>query len=220
MGEIERTQRTNVRRLPGRGSYDRDLIHQVLDEGLVCHVGFADAHGPVVIPMAYARDGDTLLLHGSRASRTLRHLASDEPVCVTTTILDGLVLARSAFHHSMNYRAVVVFGRATEITDEAEKRAALEAYVEALLPGRWRAARQPTAKELAATAVVRLAIDEASAKVRAGPPVDDEDDLERPVWAGVLPLETVVGTPEPAADLAPGLELPDALATWRPASRE
>jgi hypothetical protein len=191
------SQRAQVRRLPDRAAYDRETIHAILDEGLVCHVGFVSEGQPHVIPMSYGRDGDRLLLHGSAASRLMRGLEAGWPVCLTVTLLDGLVLARSAFHHSMNFRSVVMFGRATPVDDPAAKSAALHAISEHVVPGRWDEVRPPNARELAATAVLEVPIEEASAKIRTGPPRDDLEDLSLPVWAGVLPLETIPGEPVP-----------------------
>jgi len=191
------SQRAQVRRLPDRAAYDRETIHAILDEGLVCHVGFVSEGQPHVIPMSYGRDGDRLLLHGSSASRLVRGLEAGWPVCLTVTLLDGLVLARSAFHHSLNFRSVVMFGRATPVDDPAAKSAALRAISEHVIPGRWEEVRPPNARELAATAVLEVPIEEASAKIRTGPPRDDLEDLSLPVWAGVLPLETIPGEPVP-----------------------
>ena len=191
------SQRAQVRRLPDRAAYDRETIHAILDEGLVCHVGFVSEGQPHVIPMSYGRDGDRLLLHGSAASRLMRGLEAGWPVCLTVTLLDGLVLARSAFHHSLNFRSVVMFGRATPVDDPAAKSAALRAISEHVIPGRWEEVRPPNARELAATAVLEVPIEEASAKIRTGPPRDDLEDLSLPVWAGVLPLETIPGEPMP-----------------------
>jgi nitroimidazol reductase NimA-like FMN-containing flavoprotein (pyridoxamine 5'-phosphate oxidase superfamily) len=209
------TARTTVRRLPARGAYDPAVIHAILDEGLVCHVGFVADGQPFVIPTIHGRVGDTLYVHGSAASRMLRALAGGIPVCVTVTIVDGLVLARSAFHHSMNYRSAVVLGTATSVTDPAERDQALRAITDHVVPGRWDAVRPPNEKELAATAVLRLPIAEASAKVRTGPPVDDDEDYALPVWAGVLPL--VLGAHAPVADprLPPGLAPPEHVTAWR-----
>jgi uncharacterized protein len=184
-----------VKRLPERGHYDRATIDAILDEALICHVGFVFDEQPYVIPTLHARVGDTLYLHGSAASRTLRHLAGGARVCVTATLLDGLVLARSVFHHSMNYRSVVLLGTATLVPDE-EKRDALHALTEQLAPGRWDEARQPTAKELKGTSILRLQIDEASAKIRSGPPSDDPEDEELPVWAGVVPVHLAAAPSE------------------------
>ncbi|HEX8164089.1 MAG TPA: pyridoxamine 5'-phosphate oxidase family protein [Pyrinomonadaceae bacterium] len=189
------TDRTQVRRLPRRAAYDRALVYQILDEGFVCHVGFVADAQPFVIPTAYGRAGDTLYLHGAKASRMLKALAAGAEACVTVTLVDGLVLARSAFHHSMNYRSVVVFGRASAVEDPREKLDAMRAFSEHLIPGRWSEVREPNERELAATLVLALPLAEASAKVRAGAPVDDEEDLALPVWAGELPLRTVACEP-------------------------
>lgn len=193
------SERARVRRLPDRARYDATSIEAILDEGLVAHVGIVTERGPVVIPTAYGRVGDTLYLHGSPASRLVRSLAGGIEVCVTVTLLDGLVLARSAFHHSMNYRSVVVFGTATEVRDLDEKRAALDALVEHIVPGRGAEVRPASDKELRGTSVLTVPLAEASAKVRTGPPIDDEEDLERPVWAGVVPFAPVPGPPWPDA---------------------
>ena len=195
------TARTTVRRQPDRGRYDRDQVHAILDEGLVAHVGLVSGDGPVVIPMLYGRDGDRLLLHGSTASRLMRSGAKGLDMCVTVTLVDGLVLARSAFHHSMNYRSVVVFGQATPVTDLAERRAALDLLVDHIVPGRGADVRPPSDKELRSTLVLALPLDECSVKLRTGPPIDDEEDLDRFTWAGVVPLTTVPGAPVPDPDL-------------------
>lgn len=202
------TQRTQIKRLPQRGDYDRALIHQILDEALVCHVGFVVNDQPFVIPTAYGRVGDRLYIHGSPASRMLRTLKADVEVCVTVTLLDGLVLARSAFHHSMNYRSVVVFGKATVVEESTEKLAALKAFTEHVVPGRWTEVRPPTAQELAGTLVLSLPLHEASAKVRTGPPKDDEADYALPVWAGELPLRLTTLTPIPDPQLPSVIETP------------
>jgi nitroimidazol reductase NimA-like FMN-containing flavoprotein (pyridoxamine 5'-phosphate oxidase superfamily) len=198
MSDFARTPRTTLKRLPARGVFDRPAVHAILDEGLVCHVGFVADGQPFVIPTTYARIGDRLYVHGSAASRMLRALSGGIPVAVTVTLLDGLVLARSTFHHSMNYRSVVVLGEATLVEDPEERTAALEAIVEHVVPGRSRLVRGPNEKELLATSVLRLDLVEVSAKVRTGPPIDDEEDLGRDCWAGVLPLRLVPG--EPVAD--------------------
>jgi nitroimidazol reductase NimA-like FMN-containing flavoprotein (pyridoxamine 5'-phosphate oxidase superfamily) len=208
---------TRVRRVPQRGVYDRAAIAAILDEGIVCHVGFVDEGLPVVIPTGYVRDGDRLLLHGSRASRMMRHLASGAPVCVTVTLLDGIVLARSAFHHSMNYRSVVVHGQAAAIP-EAETNALLLRYMERLLPGRWDAVRQPSAKELAGTLAVELPLTAASAKVRTGPPLDEPEDVGFPVWAGVVPLRVAADAPRQDPTQAPA-PAPVHVTAWRPDRR-
>ena len=189
------TARSRVRRLPERGAYDRATIDAILDEAMICHVGFVEDGQPYVIPTIHARDGDQLYLHGSSASRTLRELAGGIPMCVTVTILDGLVLARSAFHHSMNYRSVVVLGTAVEVEDRSEQLHAMETISEHVAPGRWAEARQPDDREIRQTKILRIALDEASAKMRSGGPKDDEEDLALPVWAGVLPFRLVPQEP-------------------------
>jgi nitroimidazol reductase NimA-like FMN-containing flavoprotein (pyridoxamine 5'-phosphate oxidase superfamily) len=189
------TPRSTVRRKKERGLHDRAAVNAILDEGLICHVGFVSDGAPVVIPTAYGRVGDHLYLHGAVGNHMLRSMAEGGEACVTVTLLDGLVLARSAFHHSMNYRSVVLFGVAEKVTDEEEKAAALEAIVEHLVPGRTADARGSNPAELRSTLVVRLPIDEGSAKVRTGAPIDDEDDLDLPVWAGVVPLTLTAGPP-------------------------
>lgn len=202
------TQRTQIKRLPQRGDYDRTLIHQILDEGLVCQVGFVVEAQPFVIPTAYGRVGDRLYIHGSPASRMLRTLKESVEVCVTVTLLDGLVLARSAFHHSMNYRSVVIFGKAEIVEDATEKLEALKAFTEHVVPGRWVEVRPPTPQELGATLVLTLPLNEASAKVRTGPPKDDEADYELPIWAGELPLRLTPLVPVSDPHLPPGMNLP------------
>jgi nitroimidazol reductase NimA-like FMN-containing flavoprotein (pyridoxamine 5'-phosphate oxidase superfamily) len=194
---LERTDRSRLRRKRDRGSFDRALADAVLDEALVAHVATVTEQGPIVLPMAHARIGDHLYVHGSPANHLLRTLAAGAPACVTVTILDGLVLARSAFHHSMNYRSVVLFGAMEKVVDREEKRAASAALVEHLAPGRSSEARMPTDDELDATLFVRLAIREGSLKARSGGPIDDEVDLDWPVWAGHLPLRTTFGEPVP-----------------------
>jgi len=188
------SERTRVRRLPRRAAYDRATIDAILDEGLVCHLAFVAGGQPYAIPTAYARIGDHLYVHGSAASRMLE-AAAGAPVCFTVTLLDGLVLARSAFHHSMNYRSVVVLGAAEEVEDESERLAAMRALVERVARGRWDEIRPPSAQELKATTILRLAVAESSAKVRTGPPIDDDEDLALPVWAGVVPLALTRGAP-------------------------
>ncbi len=210
-----KTPRTTVRRLKERGAYDRDTLYGILDEGLVCHAGFVVDGRPVVIPMAYARQGDRLILHGSVASRLMKALGEGVETCITVTLLDGLVLARSVFHHSMNYRSAVVFGVAHPIPDPAEKLAALEALTEHLVPGRSADARGPNRKELAATEVLALPIDEGSAKVRSGPPGDAKSDLAMPIWAGVVPFAPATGAPVPSPDLIAGIEPPAYVTGYR-----
>jgi nitroimidazol reductase NimA-like FMN-containing flavoprotein (pyridoxamine 5'-phosphate oxidase superfamily) len=189
------TPRTRVVREPQRAVYDRDAVNQILDEAFLCHVGFVVDGQPFVIPTSYGRGGDVLYIHGSAASRMLRNLDQGVRVCITVTLVDGLVLARSVFNHSMNYRSVVILGTATLVGDPAEKLAALRALSERIIPHRWDDARQPNDKELKATSVLRLPINEYSAKVRVGPPLDDEEDYAFPTWAGVIPLEMTTGQP-------------------------
>jgi len=191
------TARTRVVREPQRAVYDRAAAYKILDEGFICHLGFSVDGQPYVIPTSYGRSGDVLYVHGSAASRMLRRLSEGIPVCMTVTLLDGLVLARSAFNHSMNYRSVVVLGSAKLVDDPEEKLKALQVLSEHIIPGRWAEARQPNEKELKATTVIRLPIEEFSAKVRTGPPIDDEEDYSFPVWAGVIPLATEAGQPIP-----------------------
>lgn len=204
--DFEVTERTRLKRLPARASYERESVYGILDEGLVCHVGFVVNGEPVVIPTGYGRAGDTLYIHGSAASRMLRTLAGGVGVCVTVTLLDGLVLARSAFHHSMNYRSVVVFGKASAVEDAEEKVEALRAITEHIVPGRWDEVREPDEGELKKTLVLKLPLAEASAKVRTGPPIDDEPDYQLPIWAGELPVRLTTGALVPDPRLAPGLE--------------
>ena len=199
------TDRTRVRRVPARGVFDRAAIYAILDEAFVCHVAFAVDGQPYAMPTGYARQGDALYLHGSAASRMVRQLSAGVDVCVTVTIVDGLVLARSAFHHSMNYRSVVVLGRARLVTGRDEKLAAMRCFTDHVVPGRWAEVRPITDQELKGTAVLALPIEEASAKVRTGPPLDDAEDLEWPVWAGVVPLGTTVGELVPDAHLIAGV---------------
>jgi len=209
MRDFAPTERTQVRRLPKRAVYDREAIYRILDEGLVCHVGFVVDGQPVVIPTGYGRDGDTLYVHGAAASRMLRDLAKGVEVSIAVTLLDGLVLARSAFHHSMNYRSVVIFGTAAVVEDQTTKREALRAFTEHITPGRWREVRPPTESELKATTVLAIPLKEMSAKVRTGPPLDDEEDYSLPVWAGVLPLELRSEQPMADSRLSASIEVPD-----------
>jgi len=195
MTEYARTARNRVRRHPERGAYDSATIDPIVDGALLCHVGFVIEGQPFVIPTLHARDGDTILLHGAAGSRLLKHAATGAPLCITVTHLDGLVLARSVFNHSINYRSAVLFGVGRVVDDPAEKEDALLRFTERLLPGRWDDAREPTEKEIRATGVVAVAIESASAKVRSGPPKDDDDDLALPVWAGVIPVSAQFDTP-------------------------
>ena len=205
---FEKTSRNTVKRMPARGQYDREVIYPIIDAALICHVGFVQNGQPFVIPTIHARQGDSIFLHGAKASRLLKHIASGEPVCVAVTHVDGLVMARSVFHHSMNYRSATIFGRGQLIEDEAEKFNALAVVTEHLMPGRWADARQPTPLELNATTVVEIFIESASAKMRNGPPSDDEEDYALPVWAGVLPLRAQWLAPENDPRLRDGIELP------------
>jgi nitroimidazol reductase NimA-like FMN-containing flavoprotein (pyridoxamine 5'-phosphate oxidase superfamily) len=209
-----KTPRTRVRRRAGRGSYERATIDAILDEGLVAHAGIVSDGQPYVIPVLYARAGSQIYLHGSPLSRLVRSLSEGFPMCLTVTLLDGLVLARSAFHHSMNYRSVVVLGRGHPVRERDEKREALRVLVERLVPGRSEDARGPSAKELRATEVVALPIDEASAKIRTGPPADAAADYELPVWAGVVPMGLSAGAPTPDDRCA--LPVPGYVAAWSP----
>jgi nitroimidazol reductase NimA-like FMN-containing flavoprotein (pyridoxamine 5'-phosphate oxidase superfamily) len=206
------TDRVRLRRLPDQGSYRREDLDAVLDAGFVCHLGVVVDEWPMVVPTTYARAGDHLVVHGSAASRSLRAAKSPAPVSVTVTLVDGLVLARSVFNHSVNYRCAMVYGLPELLEDPADKLAALEALSEHVAPGQWGYARSPSSKELAATTVLRLALDEASVKVSEGPPGDDRPDLDLDVWAGVVPLATVRGAPEPAPDLRAGIAVPDHIA--------
>ena len=206
--------RTRVRRMPARGDYERERIEAILDEGLVAHLGFAVDEQPYVVPTLHARVGEQVYFHGSSASRTVRALASGAQMCLTVTLLDGLVLARSAVHHSVNYRSVIVLGQARAIVEPTEKMTAIEAFTERLIPGRWDEVRGPTAKELKAIQVLALPLDEASAKLRVGPPVDDEEDYALDTWAGVIPLSTVAGEPAPDERLLEGTAPSPAARAW------
>jgi nitroimidazol reductase NimA-like FMN-containing flavoprotein (pyridoxamine 5'-phosphate oxidase superfamily) len=213
--ELVPSDRTRIKRLPERGRYERATVEAILDEGFVCHLGFTTERGPVVIPTSYGRVDDRLYIHGSPASRMLRSLKTGIPVCVTVTLIDGLVLARSTVHHSINYRSVVVFGEADEVTDPAEKHAALAAFVEHVIPGRTTEARPATDKEVKGTLVLALPLSEASAKVRGGPPVDDADDLGLSCWAGVLPLAMQPGAPQADEHVAPGTPVAASIASYQ-----
>ena len=209
------TERTRVVREPHRGAYDRETIYKILDEGFVCHVGFAVEGQPFVIPTLYARVDDAIYFHGSAASRMLRGAASGVSVCVTVTLTDGLVLARSVFNHSMNYRSVVALGRATLVDGSAEKLKALHAFTEKILPGRWAEARQPNENELKATSILKLPLTEVSAKIRSGPVQDDEEDYALPVWAGIVPLHLQAGAPIRDERCDPGIPTPAYAAKYR-----
>jgi len=206
--DFPQTQRTTLKRLPKRGVYDRELVYRILDEGFICHVSFAVDGQPFVIPTGYARVDDQLFVHGSQMSRMLRTLAQGVDVCVAVTLIDGLVLARSAFHHSVNYRSVVIFGRAAMVEEGEAKLAALLAFSEQVIPGRWNDVREPTEQELRATTVLSLPLVEVSAKVRTGPPLDDDEDYALNVWAGVLPLKLVAGEPLNDPRLPHGIKPP------------
>jgi uncharacterized protein len=215
MSTFTPTTRTQVKRLPKRGAYDRETVFRILDEAFVCHVGFVADEQPYVIPTNFGRSGETLYLHGSAASRMLRTLSEGVPVCVTVTLTDGLVLARSAFHHSVNYRSVVVLGRARLVEDAAEKMEALRLFTEHIMKGRWEEIRWPTEQELKATTVLALPLEEVSAKVRTGGPIDDEEDYSLPVWAGVVPLPVVPAEPVRDARLQAGTEIPKYMKAYR-----
>ncbi len=207
--QLTPTQRSKIKRIPKRGNYETQVIYNILDEALICHVGFIANNQPFVIPTAYGRVDDKLYIHGSPASRMLRTLDRGIEVCVTVTLLDGLVLARSAFHHSMNYRSVVIFGTATLVNNTEEKSEALRAFTEHVIPQRWKEVRQPSKQELQGTMVLSLPLTEASAKMRTGNPIDDEADYDLPVWAGVLPLQRVAGKAIADDRLVAGVEVPD-----------
>ncbi len=215
MDTSTQTNRTKVKRLPARGAYDRETIYAILDDGFICHVGFVVEGQPYVIPTGYARIGDDLYIHGSSASRMLRNLAEGVEVCITVTLVDGLVLARSAFHHSINYRSVVVLGKAMLVEDADEKYAALEAFTNHIIPERWPEIRWPNELELKATSVLKLPIEEASAKIRTGDPKDDEEDYAMDVWAGVLPISQVPGEPIPDSRLATDISPPEHVTGYR-----
>jgi len=209
------TDRTRIVREPQRAVYDREEIYKILDEGMVCHVGFAVEGQPYVIPTLYGRVGDAIYFHGSAASRMLRGLSGGAGVCLTVTLTDGIVVARSIFNHSMNYRSVVVLGKATLVDEPGEKLEALRAFSEKILPGRWGDARKPNAQELKATSILRLPLTEVSAKVRSGPPMDDAPDLPLPIWAGVIPLRMVAEAPIRDASCSPEIPVPDYVAHYR-----
>ena len=208
MNEFTPTERTKVRRLPDRGKYDSESVYGILDEAFICHVGFVVESQPYVIPTGFARVNDTLYIHGSAASRMLRTLADGVQVCVTVTLIDGIVMARSGFHSSMNYRSVVILGRATQVEGRDEKLAAMAAFSEQVMPGRWKDLRETTDAELKGTLVLSLPLKEVSAKVRTGPPKDDEVDYALPLWAGIVPLQLTAGNPINDPRLPTGIEPP------------
>ena len=220
MTAFPKERRNKVQRMPARGQYEREEIYRIVDDALLCHVGFVQDGQPFVIPTLHARDGDTLLLHGSSASRLMKYAGAGGALCVTVTQVDGIVLARSIFNHSINYRSAVLFGSGELITAPEEKLDALARFTERLLPGRWDDARQPNRKELKATAVVAVPIDSASAKVRIGPPKDDEEDLALPIWAGVLPIGQRYGAPIVHPGAADSETPPDYLAAFLAARRD
>lgn len=210
-----------MKRLPKRGEYDHAAVYQILDEAFICHVGFAADGKPVVIPTSYARIGDDLYIHGSAASRLLQSLEEGIDVCVTVTLIDGLVLARSAFHHSINYRSVVIFGNANVVDDPDEKITALHSFTDHVVPGRWEEVRPPNESEMRATLVLKLPLVEVSAKVRTGPPIDDEQDYQLSVWAGVVPLKLTAGAPISDDRLPAGIEPPEYASEYaRPAVKD
>jgi nitroimidazol reductase NimA-like FMN-containing flavoprotein (pyridoxamine 5'-phosphate oxidase superfamily) len=216
MSEFQPTDRTQVKRLPKRGHYDRETVYRILDAGFVCHIGFGVEGQPYVIPTNYGRSGDTLYVHGSAASRMLKTLSAGIPVCVTVTHVDGLVLARAAFHHSVNYRSVVILGTARLVEDPAEKMEALRIFTDHVLKGRWDDVRPPNEQEMKATTVLALPLEEVSAKVRTGGPIDDAEDYSLPVWAGVLPLTTVAKALEPDAQRKNDPPVPEYLKNYSP----
>lgn len=209
MSTFTPTERTTLKRLPKRGEFDRSVVYEILDEAFVCHVGFVADGKPVVIPTSFGRIDDDLYIHGSAASRMLRSLAEGIEVCVTVTLIDGLVLARSAFHHSINYRSVVVFGRATVVAEQDEKIKALHAFTDHIVDERWRDVRPPTENELQATVVLKLPLAEVSAKTRTGPPIDDDEDYALPIWAGVVPMALTAGPPVADDRVLAGIEVPE-----------
>ena len=220
MDDFARTERNKVKRLPQRAQYDKETIYRIVDAAAICHVGFTQEDQPVVIPMLHARIGDTLYFHGAPASRLLKLISAGQPMCVAFTVLDGLVLARSVFHHSVNYRSAVVFGTGQLVESDQEKLTALEALTEHIAPGRWADARQPNQKELDATSVIALRIESASAKIRTGPPVDDEADYALAVWAGVVPLHLQASSPIDDPKLSSGIDVPSYISNYTNTGRE
>jgi nitroimidazol reductase NimA-like FMN-containing flavoprotein (pyridoxamine 5'-phosphate oxidase superfamily) len=220
MSSFPITYRTRVRRLAERGSYDRETVYSILDEAFICHVGFVSEAKPVVLPTLYGRDGDRLYIHGSAANRMLRDISKGVDMCITVSLVDGIVLARSAFHMSVNYRSVVVHGRATAVEGGEEKARALKILSEHVIPGRWAEVREPSEKELKATAVMSIDLKEVSAKVRTGGPKDDADDMRRPTWAGVLPLEMQFGDLLPDELMVAGIAIPEYLKVSSPKKRK
>ena len=214
MTEYQPTERTRVRRKPSRGNYDREVIHAILDEALICHIGFAVNGQPYVIPTIHARVGERLYLHGSQRSRAFGEVAVGTPCCVTASLVDGLVLARSATQHSLNYRSAIILGTGRRVTEPEEKTAALQAVVEHIVPGRWDEVRGPSADELDETFVIGIEIEEASAKARTGPSIDKRGDVDPEKWAGILPVEISTAEPVPGEDVQPDLPIPPHVAEW------
>ena len=214
MSAFAKTDLNRVKRVPDRGHYDKETIYPIIDEATICHVGFVADERPFVIPTIHARQGDTLLLHGATTSRMLKTIQQGNPICITITLLDGLVMARSVFHHSMNYRSAVLFGQGHLIDDPEAKMEALYTFTEKLIPGRWDDARQPNATETKATSIIAVPIDSASAKIRMGPPGDDDEDYALPVWAGVVPITQRLTTPLDDPRLTPGIAVPDYLTRY------
>jgi nitroimidazol reductase NimA-like FMN-containing flavoprotein (pyridoxamine 5'-phosphate oxidase superfamily) len=213
--KFPKTSRNKVKRHPERGAYDSSVIYPIIDEALICHVGFIQDNQPYVIPTLHARQGDAILLHGAKSSRLLRHVEAGGEVCITITLLDGIVLARSVFSHSINYRSAVLFGRGHVILDDDMRMQALETFTERLIPGRWQDVRPPSEVELKQTTIVAVPIESASAKIRSGPPKDNQDDLELPVWAGVLPLHQVCGAAVADPQLGAETEVPEYIRNYR-----
>jgi nitroimidazol reductase NimA-like FMN-containing flavoprotein (pyridoxamine 5'-phosphate oxidase superfamily) len=215
MPQFSIENRNKVSRVPSRASYDRDTIYSIIDEALFCHVGFTEGERPFVIPTLHARVANNIILHGSKDSRLIKHLRVGNEACVAITILDGLVLARSAYHHSANYRSVVLFGRGVAINEKGEKLQALKALTEHILPGRWKDVRKPNQQELDATAVVSIPIEASSAKIRTGPPIDALEDLDLPIWAGLIPLKLETFEPQDDPQLGEGIPMPDYVSNMR-----
>lgn len=212
--EFPKTDLNTVKRAPARGNYDRKTVYQILDESLIANIAFTTEHGPVLIPMMFARDGDELLFHGATTSRLMQVLTGGESVCLSVTIVDGLVLAKSLFHHSMNYRSVTCYGRGHEVTKPEDRLQALEKISDKTMPGRWTDSRQPSEKEMKATRIAAITIESASAKVRTGPPVEDADDVSLPYWSGVVPLRTIADSPVACQEHSSDVEIPGYLSEW------
>ena len=211
MTDFKKTTRNRVKRIPKRGKYSKKIIYPIIDAAPICHVGYVDDEQPYVIPTIHARSGDTIYIHGAKASRTLKKSASGVPMCITVTLIDGIVVARSLFHHSMNYRSVVIFGHGRLVKELDEKMQALTVITEHLIPGRWSEARKPNKKELNATSVVAVSIESASAKIRSGHPIDDDEDYTLPIWAGIVPVKNQILPPQPDPLLRKRIEIPESL---------